>query len=70
MQNDSVYFVDRDPTHFQRILNFMRDGACVVPDSTAAQRELLAEARFFQVYGLSASALYQLMTLCRRCVYL
>ena len=48
-QTESVYFIDRDPTHFQRVLNFMRDGKCVVPSSPTLQHELLAEATFYQV---------------------
>jgi BTB/POZ domain len=56
VQTDSVYFVDRDPAHFQRILNFMRDGECVVPASQSEQRELLAEAAHYQARGPPAHA--------------
>ena len=49
MQTDNVYFVDRDPTHFQRVLNYLRDGSCVLPASVEERKELLVEARNYQV---------------------
>lgn len=49
MQTDNVYFVDRDPTHFQRVLNYLRDGSCVLPSSVDARKEFLVEARNYQV---------------------
>jgi len=49
MQTDVTYFVDRDPKHFQRILNYMRDGSCVLPQSVEEREELLAESRHYEV---------------------
>ena len=42
-------FIDRDPEHFGLILNFLRDGVCVLPVSPEARRQLLQEADFYQV---------------------
>ena len=50
-------FVDRDATHFRHVLNFLRDGICPHLTPTTDQtfvRELLVEARFYQVVGLVA----------------
>jgi hypothetical protein len=55
--NPISVFVDRDATHFRHILNFLRDGRCPHLTPNADQqfvRELLAEARFYQVKGLIA----------------
>jgi hypothetical protein len=49
VQTDNVYFVDRDPKHFQRVLNYLRDGSCVLPSSVEDRKELLVEARHYQV---------------------
>jgi hypothetical protein len=48
-QIDGAFFIDRDPTHFRLILNFLRCGAAVSPDSAAAKAEAAEEALF---YGL------------------
>ena len=42
-------FIDRDSTHFRYILNFLRDGECVLPDNDLHRQELRKEAEFFQV---------------------
>ena len=42
-------FIDRDPRHFGLILNFLRDGQCVLPPDAGGRRELLQEADFYQV---------------------
>ena len=51
---DGSYFVDRDPTHFKRILNYLRAGAIAVPEGAEAQAELLAEAEFYALTDLVA----------------
>lgn len=44
-----MYFLDRDPKHFQRILSYLRDGVCVIPALKQERQELLLEARYYQV---------------------
>lgn len=44
------YFIDRDGTHFRYILNYLRDGFLDIPKKVA--RELLQEARFYQLEGM------------------
>jgi BTB/POZ domain len=39
--------IDRDPTHFRKLLNYLRDGYCDV--TPAERKELMQEARYFQV---------------------
>lgn len=43
-------FVDRDPKHFGLILNFLRDGHCVLPTDSQGLQEVLQEADFYQVF--------------------
>jgi hypothetical protein len=42
-------FLDRDPRHFQLVLNYLRDGWCQLPKSLEERRELLQEVRYYQV---------------------
>ena len=49
---DGSYFIDRDGTHFRYILNYLRTGELIVPDDEIIRRELLAEARFYQIEGM------------------
>ena len=49
------------PSWFHLILNYLRDGRCVMPTDEAALREILYEADFYQV-RIDASA--QLMMPC------
>ena len=42
-------FIDRDPKHFGLILNYLRDGTCVLPADSQGLQEVLQEAEFYQV---------------------
>lgn len=53
-QTSPVYFIDRDPTHFQRVLNFLRNGSCTLPRSREERQELLVEAQYYQLDDLAA----------------
>jgi len=44
-------FVDRDPTHFRHVLNYLR-GATTFPETLQGLRELRLEADFFSLQGL------------------
>ena len=46
---DGSYFIDRDGTHIRFILNYLRTGELIVPNDEIIHRELLAEAKFYQV---------------------
>uniref|UniRef100_A0A1I7T5X7 BTB domain-containing protein n=1 Tax=Caenorhabditis tropicalis TaxID=1561998 RepID=A0A1I7T5X7_9PELO len=46
-------FIDRDPKHFRLILNFMRDGRIVLPDSESEIEEILIESSYYLLDGLS-----------------
>ena len=47
-------FVDRDPTHFRWILNYMR-GSCVLPNDRLTLRELRVEADFYLLTELTTA---------------
>ncbi|XP_071112023.1 uncharacterized protein [Haliotis cracherodii] len=53
---DGSYFIDRDGTNFRHILNYMRDGMRSIDslrNQTALLQEILVEADFFRLSGLS-----------------
>ncbi|CAL2033876.1 unnamed protein product [Caenorhabditis brenneri] len=52
LQRQEYVFIDRDPTHFRTILNFMRDGHVALPDSSIEIQEILEEAKYYQLEGL------------------
>jgi BTB/POZ domain len=58
-------FIDRDARFFQCILNFLRDGWTLLPSSPSERRELMQEARFFQVRSCIRSTCLQAVY--RRC---
>uniref|UniRef100_A0A1I7T5D3 BTB domain-containing protein n=1 Tax=Caenorhabditis tropicalis TaxID=1561998 RepID=A0A1I7T5D3_9PELO len=45
-------FVDRDPTYFRFILNFMRDGDVELPDSKKELKEIHIEAQYYLLKDL------------------
>ncbi|UMM20496.1 hypothetical protein L5515_015750 [Caenorhabditis briggsae] len=47
-----AFFIDRDPTHFRLILNFMRDGHVELPETEKEQKEILKKAEYYSVDGL------------------
>ncbi|XP_078350460.1 BTB/POZ domain-containing adapter for CUL3-mediated RhoA degradation protein 3-like [Oculina patagonica] len=49
---DGSFFIDRDGTHFRFILNYLRHGELILPDSAAFLKELEAEAKFYQIQGI------------------
>merc|ERR1719235_2277152 len=47
-------FIDRNPKHFGRILDFMRVGFCVLPDDILSLRELWHEVDFYSLDSMKA----------------
>ncbi|CAP36761.1 Protein CBG19646 [Caenorhabditis briggsae] len=50
-KNDN-YFIDRSSQHFEIILNYMRDGDVVLPDSDKSILEIQKEAQYYMLMGL------------------
>ena len=48
-RKDGTFFIDRDPTHFRYILNYLRTGKITTPRDPGAREELLLEADFFNI---------------------
>ena len=44
--SETEFFVDRDPTHFRHVLNWLR-GVCYLPEDEPTLHELAWEADFF-----------------------
>lgn len=47
-----IVMIDRDPKHFWRILSFLRNGFCAMPNTTAELLALRVEAEAYKVRGL------------------
>ena len=47
-----MIFIDRDGKHFNRILNFLRDGTIALPETNYEVMELKIEAQFYCIDGL------------------
>lgn len=50
--DDGVVFIDRDPTHFQHILNFLRGGIVPSIDNESQRQSILCEADFYNIRPL------------------
>lgn len=48
-QQEKGYFIDRDAKHFRLILNFLRTGAMVWPESAGDRKELMLECEFYNL---------------------
>lgn len=51
LDDQDMYFIDRDGAHFGLILNYLRDGRVLLSGEREA-KELILEANFFQLRGL------------------
>ncbi|KXJ08368.1 BTB/POZ domain-containing protein KCTD21 [Exaiptasia diaphana] len=49
---DGSYFIDRDGTCFRYILNYLRTGKLLLPDDELVGKEVLEEAKFYQIQGI------------------
>lgn len=54
VESEGTYFVDRDPTHFRHVLNWLR-GCRTVPSDAPTLDELLEEAEFFGLTSMADS---------------
>lgn len=50
--SDGSYFIDRDPTHFKYILNFLRDSNVYLPPNKTIYQELMIEAEFYELEAM------------------
>lgn len=46
---DDAFFIDRDPKYFRFILNFLRTGVPLLPETSLGRKELQLEAEFYNV---------------------
>jgi len=46
--------IDRCGKHFSAILNYLRDGSIILPDNRYELAELLAEAKYYLIQGISS----------------
>ena len=49
---DGSFFIDRDGTYFRFILNYLRSGELILPDSATFLKELETEAKFYHLRGI------------------
>ena len=55
-EDDGSYFIDRDGRHFYLLLKYLRDPEnFVMPADPMLKKELVKEAKFYQVRALSSS---------------
>lgn len=47
------FFIDRSPKHFETVLNYMRSGVAILPDSEKELRELKEEAEYYLLEDLA-----------------
>ena len=55
--SSNMYFLDRDPSHFKLVLNYMRNKVCftkyILPKDRRYLEEILLEARYYRLDGLA-----------------
>ncbi|KAG2233889.1 hypothetical protein INT48_005230 [Thamnidium elegans] len=53
-ESDGSYFIDRDPSHFRLVLNYLRDLRIppTVLQDVKIRQELLQEAKYYRIDGL------------------
>lgn len=50
---DGSHFIDRNPQHFSKVLDYLRNGFCAVPALKEDKLELLTEADFYGLEDLT-----------------
>lgn len=60
----NMYFLDRDPSHFKLVLNYMRNNICLtkynLPKDRRYLEEILLEARYYRLDGLATLVSYRI----------
>ncbi|CCD61639.1 BTB domain-containing protein [Caenorhabditis elegans] len=51
--DSNCFFIDRSPKHFETVLNYMRSGDVVLPDSKKDMLELKKEAEYYLLSNLA-----------------
>ncbi|CAF3862872.1 unnamed protein product [Rotaria sordida] len=51
-EHQGATFIDRDPTHFRILLNYLRTNTLIEPKSAQDRSELLLEAEYYQITSL------------------
>lgn len=51
VDDGGAYFIDRDPTYFRHILNWLRTATCLQLSSESQHLELIAEAEYYLLSG-------------------
>ncbi|CAF2544052.1 unnamed protein product [Rotaria sp. Silwood2] len=51
-EHQGATFIDRDPTHFRILLNYLRTNTFIEPKSAQDRAELLLEAEYYQITSL------------------
>lgn len=57
---DGAYSIDRDGELFRYVLSYLRNGQLFCPEEKWFRKELLAEARFYQLGGMIAALTYSM----------
>ncbi|PBJ70301.1 hypothetical protein BCY84_18722 [Trypanosoma cruzi cruzi] len=57
VSEDGSFFIDRDGVTFRHVLNFLRTGALLLPESFDEWEQLLSDAQFFQLPELEKAIL-------------
>ncbi|XP_055378349.1 BTB/POZ domain-containing adapter for CUL3-mediated RhoA degradation protein 3 [Condylostylus longicornis] len=55
IDSEGWILIDRCGTHFGTILNYLRDGSAILPESSKEVAELLAEAKYYCITDLALS---------------
>ena len=67
---DGSFFIDRDPKYFRFILNFLRTGEALFPETSLGRKELHLEAEFYNVKAFTDAKKWDSSTFLDGCTLL